>query len=71
MQDVEVQIDDAAVQLLTPVSRRPSVPEIKVDAEESGPYRMQEFYPTPSPVSPDPGSQPNETLINRLDGASD
>ena len=53
---------------------RPSVPEIRIDAvgpEESGPSRMQEFYPIPSPISPHPGSQSNETLINRLDGASD
>lgn len=53
---------------------RPSVPEIRVDAvgpEESGPYRMQEFYPIPSPISPHSGSQSSETLINRLDGASD
>lgn len=76
MQDVEVQIGDAAAQMshrrLAPDSRRPSVPEIKIDvvgAEESGPYRMQEFYP-PSPITPDSGNQPSEGLINRLDGAS-
>jgi len=47
-------------------------PVIRIDVvglEENDPDRMQEFYPTPSPISPSQsGSQSNEALINRLDG---
>ena len=53
---------------------RLNVPIIRVDVvgpEESSPHRMQEFYPPPSPISPNQsGSHSNETLINRLDGVS-
>jgi len=52
---------------------RLNVPEIKINAiapEEHGPHPMQTFYPTPSPISPYPGTPSSETLINRLDGVS-
>ena len=50
-----------------------NIPEIRIDVvgpEENDPHLMQEFYPTPSPISPNPGTQSSETLINRLDGVS-
>jgi hypothetical protein len=42
-----------------------------VGPEEDDPHRMQEFYPCPSPITPDQSvSHSNEALVNRLDGVS-
>ncbi|KAF9647924.1 kinase-like protein [Thelephora ganbajun] len=51
---------------------RLDIPDIRVNVvgpEENNSDGMQEFYPTPSPISPrQPEGHTNETIINRLDG---
>ena len=52
---------------------RSNTPDIRIDVigpEEGNLHPMQEFYPPPSPISPGPGGQSSEALINRLDGVS-
>lgn len=52
----------------SPRLNAPGIRIVVVGPEDSDPHRMQEFYPTPSPISPHPEVQSNEALIDRLDG---
>ena len=62
-----------AINFSAPDSPRLNVPEIRiivVGPEDSKLHHMQEFYPTPSPISPHPGTQSDEAFIDRLDAVS-
>ena len=62
-----------AINFSTSDSARLNIPEIRiivVGPEDSKTHHMQEFYPTPSPISPHPGTQSEEALIDRLDAVS-
>ena len=48
----------------------PDIRIVVVEPEDSNPHRIQESYPTSSPITPHPGTQTNEASIDHLDRVS-